>query len=201
MRETVDVSPYRRRRTLRRRAGAMARRRCRPLLITGAAGTLGRAVARGVRSARARVSCACTPGEVDIADCTASVARVRAARRRGRSSTAPDSCASTTLSMSRPMPREQRRGAARSPRLRRRGIQLVTFSSDLVFDGTKANTVRRERPRSAARRVRPSKARWSVQCSRASRRRSSFARLRSSAVGRVRTSCARARRARRRSTV
>jgi dTDP-4-dehydrorhamnose reductase len=116
-----------------------ARRPARPLLVTGAAGTLGRAVVR-LCAERGLAAHAVTRGELDI---TAPEDVVRVLR--DTNAWAVVNAAGYVRVDDAEQDRDGcRRGNVEGPVVlaaacAARGIPLVTFSSDLVFDGTKAS--------------------------------------------------------------
>ncbi|HEV3470702.1 MAG TPA: family 1 glycosylhydrolase, partial [Pyrinomonadaceae bacterium] len=132
--------PAERRRARAGAGGESMRGEAQPVLITGARGTLGSAFARACES-RAVSYRLLTRAEMDIAD-PASVERVLAGAspwavvnaagyvRVDQAESEPDLCA-----------RENTAGpAVLAEACARRGVRLLTFSSDLVFDGEGRDT-------------------------------------------------------------
>jgi dTDP-4-dehydrorhamnose reductase len=118
-----------------RRRGAPAPAYGRPVLIAGATGTLGQAF---VHACQARgISCvALSRGDMDIASPEA----VRAAMARWRPWALVNAAGFVRVDEAERDPTACRRANALGPAVlaavcRKAGIQLVTFSSDLVFDG------------------------------------------------------------------
>src|SRR5919198_771996 len=111
--------------------------RGRPLLITGATGTLGRAVAR-LCELRGLPYVLLTRAELDIAD----RASVRSALEGIRPWAVVNAAGYVRVDDAEHEPRRCRRENADGPAVlacecARRAVPLVTFSSDLVFDGEK----------------------------------------------------------------
>jgi dTDP-4-dehydrorhamnose reductase len=125
----------------RARAGSNGRSKAkggkaRPLLLTGATGTLGRAFARACQ-ARALPFRLLTRGEMDIAD----ESSVAAALEEFEPWAVVNSAGYVRVDEAEREPELCRRENARGPALlaeacAARGVALVTFSSDLVFDGS-----------------------------------------------------------------
>ena len=122
------------------RAGAARRvgvKGGRPLLIVGKTGTLGQAFARAC-AARGLSYVATTRGEMDIAD----AASVEAALARAEPWAVVNAAGYVRVDDAEREREACRRENARGPATlaaacAARGIQLLTFSSDLVFDGAK----------------------------------------------------------------
>ena len=119
-----------------------------PLLIIGATGTLGSALQR-VAQARGLTSRLVRRQEVDITDPTA----VDAILRRCKPWAVINAAGYVRVDDAEQEPEACRRANVAGPMnlagaCRRRGIRLVTFSSDLVFDGVKGRPyIEADRPR------------------------------------------------------
>ncbi|MFO0847221.1 MAG: family 1 glycosylhydrolase [Gemmataceae bacterium] len=116
----------------------------RPVLITGGAGSLGRAVAR-VCAARGLSAVVVTRAELDIAD----PAAVRAALDRVQPWAVVNAAGYVRVDSAERDADRCRRANADGPAVlaaacRSSGVRLVTFSSDLVFDGRAARPYRED---------------------------------------------------------